>query len=45
MHRARSEKFLTELENIKNNQTDKGYNNWSENILEGINSRLNDTEE
>ena len=46
MHRARSQKFLTELENIKNNQTEM-QNTITEmkNTLKGINSTLNDTEE
>ena len=39
-------KFLTkELENIKNNQTEKNIITEMKNTLEGINSRLNDTEE
>ena len=40
------EKFNKELENIKKTQTAEEYNNWNlKNTLEGINSRLDDTEE
>ena len=46
MHRAKLVVFNKELENIKNNQTET-HNKISKmkNTLEGINSRLNDTEE
>ena len=46
MHRAKSQKFLTELENIKTNRTKlKNTVTESKNTPKGINSKLNDTEE
>ena len=47
MHRKRSQKFFNkELENIKNNQTEmKNTITEMKNALEGINSRLNESEE
>ena len=46
MIRMRSQTFEKELENIKNNQTDREDTiTEMKNTLEGINCRLNDTEE